>query len=89
MNKYINVTHLAHLSNGIKSVNIDFFLEISCSGSKVSLLWYHKGSIVHPALTADPALTPYYPTAEEIPLWKHLIDFNAAKLYFETKKINK
>ena len=40
-----------------------FFLDISCSGSNVSLNWYHNGSIVNPALTADPALTPYYPTA--------------------------
>ena len=42
-----------------------------CSGlhqstrcANVSLHWYHKGSIVYPVLTADLAMTPYYPTAE-------------------------
>ena len=55
---------MAHSSNKNKSININFFLDISCSGSDVSLLWFHKGSIVYPALTADPALTSYYPTAE-------------------------
>ena len=69
INKYINVTPLAHSSNEITWSNIDFFLEISCSGSNVSLHWYHRGSIVYPALTADPALTPYYPTADtDMPL---------------------
>ena len=53
---------MSHLEN--KGINIAFFLEISCSGSNVSLHWYHKGSIVYPALAADPVLTPYYPTKE-------------------------
>ena len=63
-----------------------FFLEISCSGFNVSLHWYHKGSIVYPALTADPALTPYHPTADKSHsgnIW--LVFINAAKIYFDLK----
>ena len=46
-------------------VFVCFFLEISCSGPNVSLHWYHKDSIVYPALTADPALAPYYSTQQQ------------------------
>ena len=83
MNTFINVTPLAHSSNEIKWINSDIFLGISCSGSNVSLHWYHKGSIVYPALTADPALTPYYPTAEGSHSGNIWLMLNAAKIYFD------
>ena len=89
INEYINVTPLAHSSNEIKWINIDFFLEISCSGSNVSLHWYHKGSIVYPALTADPALTPYYPTADRRHSGNIWLVLKAAKIYFDLKKKKK
>ena len=84
INEYINVTPLAHSSDEIKWINIDFFLEISCSGSNVSLHWYHKGFIVYTALTADPALTPYYPTADRSHSGNIWLVLNAAKTVHET-----
>ena len=64
------------------SESLLIFFEISCSGSNVSLHWYHKGSIVYPALTTDPALTPYYPTRQET---SGLV-LKAAKIYFDLEK---
>ena len=66
-----------------------FFLEISCSGSDVSLHWYHKDSIVNPALTADPVLTPYYPTADRSHSENIWLVLNAAKMYFDLEKKKK
>ena len=72
-----------------ESILIFFFFEISCSGSNVSLHWYHKGSIVYPALTAEPALTPYYPTADSGLSGNIWLTLKAAKIYFDLKKKKK
>ena len=63
-----------------------FFLRFLVQALNVSLHWYHKCSIVYPALTADPALTPYYPTAEGSHSGNIWLMLNAAKLYFDLKK---